>query len=87
MRYYNQLPRGRSILYTGGHYVTRDMIDTTNLTEGVNFFLGGHIYIVSDAVAAALFADGYTVSDLVLGSEGGDGIITEGGDSLVPEGI
>lgn len=87
MRHYAPLARGRSVLLVNGHYTTVDVPDTTGLTEGVHFFLGGHHYIVSDAMAAALFADGYTVGELVLGSEGGLTLITEGGDTLVPEGI
>ena len=61
MRYYRPLERGHSVIKVGGHYVTVDVPDTTDLIEGRDFFLGGHIYSITDAVATALLADGYTV--------------------------
>lgn len=91
MRHYSELPRGRSVVKVGATYTTMDIPTTDQMTaagvEGTDWFLGGHTYVVTDAVAAALFAAGYTVSDLVLGSEGGATLVTEGGDILVPEGV
>ena len=90
-RYYGGNPRGRSVVRIGAVYTTVDTPTTTQLEaagnrEGIDFFLGGHVYTVSAAVAAALIADGYTVGDIFLGLENGDSLITEGGDSLIPEG-
>lgn len=64
MRHYSPLERGRSVVFVNGHYVTVDvpeqsLLDT--LVQGETYFLGGHEYEVSDAVAAALIADGYEV--------------------------
>lgn len=63
MRHYAPLTRGRSVLKVAGHYVTRDIPATNDLIaagrEGFEWFLGGHLYIVTDAVATALLADGY----------------------------
>lgn len=65
MRHYSNLPRGQSVLLIGGHYVTRDNPTMDDLAaagdEGIGFFMGGHIYVVSTAVGNQLIADGYTV--------------------------
>lgn len=65
MRHYRPLSRGRSVLKVSGHYVTRDTPTTDDLTaagrEGTEWFLGGHLYDISDAVGTALVADGYTI--------------------------
>ena len=61
-RHFGSGPRGRSVVKTAGHYVTRDVLydgDLVGLTPGVDYFLGGHVYVVSPAVATALTADGY----------------------------
>jgi hypothetical protein len=66
MRHYRPLPRGRSVVYSTGHYRTVDIPTTDQLTaagaEGTGWFLGGHSYAVTQAVADVLVADGYTVS-------------------------
>jgi hypothetical protein len=64
MRHYSPLPRSRSVVYVSGHYVTVDspeqsLLDT--LVQGTTYFLGGHYYDVTQDVADALVADGYTV--------------------------
>lgn len=65
MRHYRPLERGRSVLKIAGHYVTRDIPSTDDLVaageEGTDWFLGGHLYVVTNAVAIALAADGYSV--------------------------
>lgn len=65
MRHYSNLPRGRSVLKVAGHYVLVDTPSTDQLVaagrEGYEWFLGGHIYVIDDAVGTALEADGYTV--------------------------
>jgi hypothetical protein len=63
-------PVGQSVLLTDGHYVTTPYpwlgeirpVGGTDLVEGETWFQGGRTYTVSSAVAAALTADGYTVT-------------------------
>lgn len=66
MRHYSPLTRGRSVLKVGGHYITVDIPLNADLEtagrEGYEWFLGGHLYTITDSVATALLADGYTVS-------------------------
>lgn len=64
-RYYGPNPQGVSVLKRAGHYETvlnpvQDELET--LVDGVTSFLGGHVYTVSDAVAALLVADGFVTS-------------------------
>lgn len=63
-RYYAGNPRGLSVVKVAGHYTTVDTPYAATLvgTEGVDWFLGGHVYTVTSAVATALNADGYTTS-------------------------
>lgn len=64
MRYYSALPRSRSVVKVSGTYRTVDSPEQSlldPLTQGVDYFLGGHYYVVSDEVAAALVNDGFTV--------------------------
>jgi len=61
-RYYGGNPVGRSVVLVSGHYVTIDYPSQetlASLTIGQDYFLGGHYYDVTAAVAAALTADGY----------------------------
>lgn len=64
-RHYDPRPAGLSVV---GPYPTYTTVETpdqlllTGLREGVDYFLGGHLYVVSDAVAAALQASGYGAS-------------------------
>lgn len=81
-RHYGAIPRGRSVLRIGGTYYTVDNPDQLLLNTATEVYLGGHEYVVSDAVAAALVAAGYGVIDLLLGVEGGDALLTESGDTL-----
>jgi hypothetical protein len=74
MRHYRNLSRGRSVLKVAGHYTTVDVPTTDQLVaagqEGTGYFLGGHVYSVTDTVATALAADGYSTSaDLVVPSD------------------
>ncbi len=58
------IPVGQSVVKTNGVYRTTPypwLGDLAPLTDGVDYFLGGRTYVVSDAVAALLAADGYTV--------------------------
>lgn len=65
-----QIPVGQSVLLSNGHYATTPYPwlgeirpeGGTDLVEGVSWFQGGRTYTVSSAVAAALVADGYTVT-------------------------
>lgn len=63
-RWMNPLPRGRSVVRISGTYTTVDnptsgQLEAAGNRDGIDFFLGGHIYTISDAVAAALTAAGY----------------------------
>jgi hypothetical protein len=63
-RYFGGNPKGMSVVTVAGHFVTVDTPTMDQLvgTEGVNWFLGGHVYVVTQAVADALAADGYGTS-------------------------
>jgi hypothetical protein len=57
-----KLWRGVSVVLENGHYTNHrwpTVDDLAGLTEGTDYFIGGHTYTVSAAVAAALTADGY----------------------------
>lgn len=64
---------GRYLIPVGLSVVKRNGVFTTvpipwlgeihDLTEGVDYFLGGRTYVVDDAVGAALFSAGYEVVD------------------------
>lgn len=60
-KYYGAYPRGRSVVKVGGHYVTMDypLQDLLVGVEGRDYFLGGHVYVVTKSVSQALIADGY----------------------------
>lgn len=62
---------GQSVVKTNDTYVLTPfpwLGDITDLTEGVDYFLGGRTYVISDAVGSALEADGFTVvADLGYG--------------------
>ena len=60
-RYYGANPRGRSLIGPYPTYTTVDNPAADQLvgTEGVDWFLGGHSYVVSDVVGTALQASGY----------------------------
>lgn len=61
-RYYGPAPRGRSVIRVDDVYTVTDYPDQLlldGLTQGVDFFLGGHEYPVSEDVADDLIADGF----------------------------
>jgi hypothetical protein len=60
--HYRPLPRGRSVLKLGGVYRTVDTPTQLELDAATEAYLGGHIYTVSQAVADALAAAGYTTT-------------------------
>lgn len=79
MRHYSPLPRGRSVLLRNGRYVTVDNPDNAELmtlTEGTSYFLGGHLYDVTDTVATLLASDGYDIQQ-----SGGGGYVDSYSDS------
>lgn len=87
-RYYSGNPRGLSVVFVNGHYTTVDNPyagDLVNLTDGITYFLGGHVYSVDSAIAALLIADGYGVTGDPLITEAGDFLVTEAGDPFVME--
>jgi hypothetical protein len=55
--------QGLTVVKRGGTYVTEESTirDGTDGVEGIDYFLGGHIYTgIPDGVAAELIADGYS---------------------------
>lgn len=53
--------RGRSVLKEGGVYSTVDTPDANRVAAAEEYYAGGHVYEVTDAVATALQAAGYTI--------------------------
>lgn len=61
---------GLSVVKKAGHYMTTPypwLGEIASLTEGKDWFQGGRTYEVSDAVAAALVADGFTLDVVDVG--------------------
>ena len=67
-KFYGGQRVGVSVVLIDGHYVSISYPsqDLLTGTEGIDYFLGGHEYIVSDPVADQLVEDGY-------GEEGDEG--------------
>lgn len=71
-RHYGGNPAGVSVVKISGVYTTvrtptSTQLDDAGGREGIDFFLGGHVYTVTDAVSDALIAAGYTTgSDPVV---------------------
>lgn len=61
-RHCSNLPRGRSVIKIGGVYQTVDNPEQSTLDLATEVYLGGHIYTVTQTVADALTAAGYTVT-------------------------
>ena len=58
------IPVGQSVVKVNGHYTTMPypwIGDLAGLVDGTDYFLGGHIYVISQSVADALTTDGFTV--------------------------
>jgi len=65
-----------SVVWDGAKFVDVSVPMTDDLAlleDGKTYFLGGHIYVVTDEVAAALQASGYTVEENPAFGEGGFG--------------
>ena len=62
-----KVPRGIAVLTDGaGGWIENEfpyLGDLLDLVDGVDYFLGGHRYFISSALAASLRAAGYTVID------------------------
>lgn len=61
-RYYGPAPRGHSVIKAAGVYRivdTPDQLTLEGLVLGLDYFIGGHIYPVSEEVADDLIADGF----------------------------
>ena len=58
------MTRSISVLNIEGEYVQNREPSQDEEALSTEFYLGGHEYIVSDAVGAALTAAGYTVYDI-----------------------
>lgn len=54
-------PRGRSVIKLNGTYITLDGPTQAQQDSATEVYIGGHMYYVSDAIAAALIAAGYSV--------------------------
>lgn len=65
MRHYAPRRRGRSVLRIAGVYSTVDTPSQTQIDTATEVYLGGHVYTVTDAVATALAAAGYTTTSEV----------------------
>lgn len=64
------IPVGQSVVLRNGHYATVPypwLGEIAPLTEGRDYFLGGRTYDITNAVASALEADGFTVVALGYG--------------------
>lgn len=62
-RHFSPLPRGRTVLKSAdGTYRTVDNPTQLEVLEAAVAYLGGHVYDVDAAEAAALTAAGYTVT-------------------------
>lgn len=68
-RHYGANPAGASVVKVSGVYTTIRVPTSTQLDaaggrEGTDFFLGGHVYTVTQTVGEALNAGGYSVTGL-----------------------
>lgn len=61
-RHYGARARGRSVLKIGGVYTIIDTPTSTDIDSATEYYAGGHIYTVSQAVADALAAAGFTTT-------------------------
>ena len=62
---------GQSVVKKGGTFTLDPypwLGDLTGLVDGTDYFLGGHIYEVTEVVAAQLEVDGFTVTAPGYGS-------------------
>lgn len=61
---YSAIPVGQSVVLRDGTYRITPfpwLGEIAELTEGEDYFLGGHEYVVSTDIADALTADGFTI--------------------------
>lgn len=61
MRHFKARARGRTVLRIDGAYATYDDPAESLIDSATEVYLGGHVYTVDAATAAALTAAGYTV--------------------------
>lgn len=65
------IPVGQSVVKLDGTYRVTPypwLGDIADLEQGVDYFLGGRTYVISEAVATALEIDGFTVDASGYGS-------------------
>lgn len=62
--YFFKMLRSISVLKIDGVYVEIREPSQDEIADATEVYLGGHEYVVSDAVGAALTAAGYTVYDI-----------------------
>lgn len=76
------IPVGQSVVLRDGHYATVPypwLGEIAELQDGETYFLGGRTYVVSNEVAFALEADGYTVDGFPGYGDGAYGFGLYGG--------
>lgn len=59
------IPVGQSVVKMNGTFVLMPypwLGDLEGKTDGVDYFLGGHLYEVSDEIGAVLEGDGFTIN-------------------------
>lgn len=61
-RHFGPRARGRTVLKIDGEYGTYDYPYDETVQTATEVYLGGHVYEVSEEVATALEAAGYTVT-------------------------
>lgn len=62
LRHFKSRARGRSVLKVDGVYVTVDDPSQDQIDAATEAYIGGHVYTVTQSVADALTAAGYTVA-------------------------
>lgn len=62
MSHFGAQPRGRTVLKVAGVYATYDYPTQDQIDSATEVYLGGHVYEVTQTVADALVAAGYSVS-------------------------
>lgn len=62
LRHFKNRAHGQTVLLLDGAYVTLEHPSQNQLDAATEVYLGGHVYEVSDGVAASLTAAGFTVA-------------------------
>lgn len=87
-RHRSAQPRGRSVLKNSGVYTIVDTPTSDQCDAADIFYLGGHIYEVSEDEATALTTAGFIVTYGIpapLQTESGDYLYTETDETIITE--